>query len=99
MDEKLLEKMLRYGKRWTKNDMDRIYFDAKFVLEIMGYTWNNYKTGNISSAYFKGEKISNSKMYKVINDISYHKYFYDLKTNTWKDHQGVIEKFMVSGEI
>lgn len=43
--------------RWTKGDYDRLYINAgKLVLEC-GY----YNTGNIRSASFDGESISNSR--------------------------------------
>lgn len=59
---------------WEKYNKKRLYLDfAKIVnLEV-----DRYNTGNISSAYLEGEKISNSKAYKYIQG----KAFIDLHTN------------------
>lgn len=43
-------------KRWTKGNMDRLYIDA----EILGLEVNRNKSGNVSGAYYRGERISNS---------------------------------------
>ena len=43
-------------KRWQKNGMDRMYINASALGLICTY----YKTGNISSAEFNGQPISNS---------------------------------------
>jgi len=59
---------------WEKYNKRRLYLDfAKIVnLEV-----DRYNTGNISSAYLEGEKISNSKAYKYLQG----KAFIDLNTN------------------
>ena len=67
------------GKRWTKYDKDRIYFNAT----DLGLSCDYYKSGNISGAYFDGEGISNaeymrvvsSKMYIDVTDGSIHEDF------------------------
>lgn len=44
--------------RWTKGNMDRLYINARdlgLICEI------RRRTGSISAAYFKGERISNSE--------------------------------------
>lgn len=43
-------------KRWKKHDKDRLYISSY----NLGLKTERYKTGNISYASFKGEKISNS---------------------------------------
>lgn len=48
-------------KRWTKNGMDRMYINAR----ELGLTCTYYKTGNISSAMFGDEDISNSEGYRL----------------------------------
>lgn len=60
---------------WEKYNKRRLYLDfAKIVnLEV-----DRYNTGNISSAYLEGEKISNSKASKYLQG----KAFIDLNTNT-----------------
>jgi len=59
---------------WEKYNKRRLYLDfAKIVnLEV-----DRYNTGNISSAFLDGEKISNSKAYKYLQG----KAFIDLNTN------------------
>ena len=44
-------------QRWTKGTMDRLYIKAN----MLGLNCEYYKTGNISYAEFRGEKISNSE--------------------------------------
>ena len=70
----------KYNKR-------RLYLDfAKIInLEV-----DRYNTGNISSAFLDGEKISNSKAYKYLQG----KAFIDLNTNTLECqymHSDIIE--------
>lgn len=43
--------------RWTKGNMDRLYINARDLGLICDY----YNTGNIRSAFFNGERISNSE--------------------------------------
>lgn len=59
---------------WEKYNKRRLYLDfAKIInLEV-----NRYNTGNISSAFLDGEKISNSKAYKYLQGKAY----IDLNTN------------------
>ena len=59
---------------WEKYNKRRLYLDfAKIVnLEV-----DRYNTGNISSAFLEGEKISNSKAYKYLQGKAY----IDLNTN------------------
>lgn len=46
--------------RWTKGNIDRLYINAA----QLGLECDYYKTGNISAAYFNGERISNSQGYR-----------------------------------
>jgi len=59
---------------WEKYNKRRLYLDfAKIInLEV-----DRYNTGNISSAFLEGEKISNSKAYKYLQGKAY----IDLNTN------------------
>jgi hypothetical protein len=59
---------------WEKYNKRRLYLDfAKIInLEV-----DRYNTGNISSAFLDGEKISNSKAYKYLQGKAY----IDLNTN------------------
>jgi hypothetical protein len=58
--------------RWTKGNLDRMYINAAQLGLVCSY----YKTGNISSAEFQGESISNcqARRYKAA------KTFIDIKT-------------------
>ena len=66
--------------RWTKGDMDRLYFNIEkseyFEVEY-------YKSGNVSSAYLEGEHISNAEAYRLMSV----KCFIDLK----KDNELVVQ--------
>ena len=64
--------------RWTKGDMDRLYFN----IEKSGYL-DYYKSGNVSSAYLEGERISNAEAYRIMAV----KCFIDLK----KDNELVVQ--------
>ena len=48
-------------KRWQKGTFDRLYVNAS----VLGLECTYYKTGNISSATFNGEHISNSEGYRL----------------------------------
>ena len=60
------------GNRWTKNDMDRMYFDAT----SLGLAVALYKSGNVRYADIAGEKISNSEAYRLMSC----KFFIDIET-------------------
>ena len=60
--EKILE--TKAGKLWEKYGKKRIYLDIKTAL---GMDVDYYKTGNISSCFINGEKISNSKANKILS--------------------------------
>lgn len=49
----------------------RIYIDPENMGEVFGLEINLYNTGNISSARLNGEKISNSRAYKMIQNKIY----------------------------
>lgn len=53
------------GKRWAKNDIDRIYFDSEAVKKLIGITDGRGVRGN-SGLFYKGEEISKSKASKMI---------------------------------
>lgn len=56
-NEKIAELTAKGFTRWQKGAMDRLYINAR----DLGLTCTYYKTGNISSATFNGESISNSQ--------------------------------------
>lgn len=75
MNQQIIEKLLAAGgSRWQKNGMDRIYFNAS----QLGLDYTCYKTGNISSATFNGERISNSEA----NRMYCSKTYYNVVTGT-----------------
>lgn len=58
MTEEQIKALEKVGfKRWQKGDKDRLYIDAT----QLGLECNYYNTGNISMAWFNGERISNSQ--------------------------------------
>lgn len=70
-----LEALEKMGfKRWQKGAMDRMYINAS----ALGLVCTYYKTGNISSATFDGEGISNSEGYRMKSAKTY----IDLKNYT-----------------
>lgn len=56
------------GRRWQKNGMDRVYINdwAAFA----GLETSHYNTGNVSSAYFQGRSIANSRVGGILGAIS-----------------------------
>lgn len=55
------------GNRWTKNGHDRVYINN--WADFAGLEVSHYNTGNISSATYQGEDISNSQAYKILSSI------------------------------
>lgn len=56
LSTEMIEKLTAAGgSRWQKGNFDRIYFNAS----SLGLRCEYYKTGNISSAWFNDESISN----------------------------------------
>jgi len=55
----------------------RIYINLEDMKEVFGLELNFYKSGSISSAKLNGEKISNSKAYKLTR----FKIYYDISSN------------------
>lgn len=47
------------GRRWQKNDMDRVYLND--FATVPGLELDHYKSGNISGAWFDDEKVSNAE--------------------------------------
>lgn len=56
------------GKRWRKNGHDRVYINH--WAELAGLKITRYNTGNISSATYQGEAISNSQAYKILGTLA-----------------------------
>lgn len=72
MTEKTTEqKLIELGCNvWEKYGKKRIYIGDN-IESVFGLKINYYGTGNISSAYLNGEKISNSKARKLIDNPFY----------------------------
>ena len=64
-----LSTLLSTGKLWEKGAHSRIYFDRFEVAKALGFAWESYKSGNIKSASFDDEEISNSKMSRVLDSL------------------------------
>ncbi|MER7131320.1 hypothetical protein [Streptosporangium saharense] len=64
------------GNRWTKSGHDRVYLND--WADLAGLEINHYNTGNISSAFYQGERISNSQAYKLLGCID--KVWFDAAT-------------------
>lgn len=50
------------GNRWTKNGMDRMYFNV----QDLGMVIDRYKSGNVHRAELDGEKISNAEANRLM---------------------------------
>ena len=59
-------------KRWTKGTMDRLYINA----ETLGLKVDRYNTGNVCSAYYRNERISNTRGREML----YAKTYIDIAT-------------------
>ena len=79
MNEQKIEKMEAIGgNRWTKDAMDRIYFDSDAVCKLIGLQYRSvYKCGTKISMY-NGQEISNSKAAKM---IPCGKVYFDITTD------------------
>ena len=66
------------GKRWTKNAMDRVYFNGEVNAKMIGFSYSSYKTGNVSSASLRGESISNNRASSIRTSIFCCKCWFDL---------------------
>nr|DAK48516.1 MAG TPA: hypothetical protein [Caudoviricetes sp.] len=74
MTNERIEKAIEDGaRRWTKEGYDRLYVSP----ELLGFSYNRYHTGNISCAYWDGERISNAEGGRILDT----KVYYDLTTD------------------
>jgi hypothetical protein len=79
-----MEKLFAIGKEWKKEDKHRIYFDTNELCKLHGLHTTSYKTGSILSAVMDGEKISNSKAYKIQSQISDLKLYFDINSGKFE---------------
>ena len=78
LTEEEIERLIALGaNRWSKYGKDRIYL--KNITKELGLEFEKYNTGNISSAKFKGDMISNSQCRRMLNQIE--KAFVDITTS------------------
>jgi hypothetical protein len=71
-EERVNELLEKGFKRWTKGNMDRLYINAG----QLGLVCQYYKSGNIRSAEFNGQSISNCEARR----LQASKTFIDIKT-------------------
>lgn len=68
--EQIIEKLESMGaSRWTKYGKDRIYFNRNEFIKNAGFSYYTYKSGNISSAYVNGIKVSNAEGYRILSSF------------------------------
>lgn len=68
LTDEQIEKLISLGaKRWTKYGRDRLYI--RDAAENLGLKCERYNTGNVRSASFRGEKISNSQCSRMLDQI------------------------------
>lgn len=66
------QKLIELGASvWEKNSMRRIYINANLFSDVFALRITTYGTGNIRSAVLDGDKISNSKAYKLVSEKTY----------------------------
>lgn len=104
MDEKqTIEKLTEMGgKLWEKGSYRRIYFDDGVILDADGLKVSYYNSGNVSSASYRGEAISNSEAKRILSQYVGGKFWYDLtdgkfysKTvNKLGEHEGFWKNFV-----
>lgn len=82
------------GNRWQRNGMDRVYINdwARFA----GIDTSYYNSGNISSASYQGERISNSQAYKLLGSID--KIWFDAETGKLHARYGYTESRIATRE-
>lgn len=85
LNEKQITALEEKGfKRWTKCSMDRLYINA----ETLGLEIERRKTGSISSAYYRGERISNNRG----SAMAYAKTYIDITTGELKSDNWTLEQ-------
>ncbi len=68
MKDKAIKIMISEGAtRWQKKG-DRLYLN-KLAAKAINLKLDYYKTGNISSAYLDGEKISNTRGARIVGEL------------------------------
>ena len=78
MDEMIRRLTDAGGRRWQKGAMDRVYFNADAIMELIEFCVSYYKTGNVCSASIAGDRISNSSARQYLGDLENSKFWVDL---------------------
>lgn len=58
------------GRRWSKAGHDRVYFNGGAAARLIGYEFEYYKTGNLSTVKKNGEFCSNCHGRRVLGSLS-----------------------------
>jgi hypothetical protein len=74
------------GKRWTKGDEDRIYLKLTAFVHLHTEFYN---TGNVSSQYMNGTKVSNNKAKARMGYVRSGKFWWDVKKEKFRRYNGV----------
>jgi hypothetical protein len=77
------EAVKRGGNEWKTDDgkYHRVYFND--LAELAGLECTYYKTGNVRSARYRGEKISNNKAKKLLWKFRSVKLWWDCRAEEW----------------
>lgn len=91
--EKILKQLEGMGKLWEKGGNIRFYLDSdKALKNAIGLTIDRYKSGAISSAKIKGEKISNNKAWKISSSAN-NSYIDLVNRKVVSDNEDIIKFF------
>ena len=79
------------GRLWEKNGRSRTYINGWET--AAGFEINRYKTGNISSAYFNGRKVSNNRASQAVAGRRVY-----VDNNTGELHVDGLDNLTIDGE-
>ena len=81
MAEKTVAQLIELGgNEWKGYGKHRIYFNTELLTNAMQLSYGRYKTGNVSSATLRGEKISNKRAKDILWGLDNAKFFFDVAT-------------------
>lgn len=80
-------------KQWQKGNMNRIYLSEAVLHQLLKIKVSYYNTGNVSSIEQDGELLSNTQGNKVLNSLTYCKFYYDVTSDSYgyKHSQGYVD--------
>jgi hypothetical protein len=86
------------ANEWQKNGHHRLYVSREVIAEVIGLTWESYKSGSISSAELNGRPLSNSKATRILSNLTSANLYYDVKKSnfTWNqtDSNEYVQEFI-----